>query len=151
MKTDLLVNNIETTTPEKSIYVCEDNTIEQEQKENIAEIDIEDNTIEEMPQEEKTQKLVMFHNGKGPMCIEQLEFLEDIKKEYIKLVVEEYLTTEEGTHNLIYEFMSNHEKSLGVSDNFGYLPITFINNHAYSGFNNEVKKMITKDIKEVYR
>ena len=93
-------------------------------------------------------KLIMFHNGRGPMCIEQLEFLEKAEK-CDKLIIEEYLTTEPDTYNLLLEFKSEYKESEGVSSDFRYLPITFANNHAYSGFDNSVKQMLKNDIEEI--
>ncbi|MBN1502168.1 hypothetical protein JW930_01370 [Candidatus Woesearchaeota archaeon] len=96
-------------------------------------------------------KLVMFHNGKGPMCLEQLEFLEDIEEDFPLLIVEEYLTTEQSNLILLYEMESSYGESHGVSENFGYLPITFINNKAYSGFDSKVEDRLLDDIGEVCR
>jgi hypothetical protein len=94
-------------------------------------------------------KLIMFHNGQGSMCLRQVEFLDEIKKEYPDLITEEHLTYEIGTSELLSGMISQYEKSQGKSDIFGYYPITFINNHAYSGFDNLVKESLIKDIKEV--
>ncbi len=104
---------------------------------------------EEPEKEPAAKKLTMFHNSRGPMCLEQLKFLEDIKPQYPLLVIEEHLTTGQGTRELLNQLKSEYDKSEGMSDNFGYLPITFINNHAYSGFNSEVKEKLEKDIEEI--
>ncbi len=109
----------------------------------------EEELTEEPEKEPATTELIMFHNGRGPMCLEQLEFLEGIKPQYPSLVIEEHLTTEQGTRDILNMLKSGYDKSEGVSENFGYLPITFINNHAYSGFNSEVKEKLEKDIQEI--
>ncbi|MBU0615612.1 MAG: hypothetical protein KJ601_05970 [Nanoarchaeota archaeon] len=96
-------------------------------------------------------KLIMFHNNQGPMCIEQLSFLEGQKKKFPNLIIEEYLTTEQKTYAKMIEIRSSFSVSKGVSSSFGYLPITFVNHNAYSGFNDEVKSMLEKDIIEVCR
>lgn len=104
---------------------------------------------DEQIEPEREQKLIMFHNGKGPMCLDQLEFLDDIKKECPSLIIEEYLTIEASNLNILYNMESQYENSEGVSDSFGFLPITFINNHAYSGFDRQVEKSLKKDIEEI--
>ena len=91
-------------------------------------------------------KIIMFHNGRGPMCLEQLRFLEGLKPQYPSLVIEEHLTTEQSTREILNKLKSRYDKSEGVSESFGYLPITFVNNHAYSGFNQEIKEKLGKDI-----
>ncbi|MCD4740055.1 hypothetical protein K8R43_02565 [archaeon] len=83
--------------------------------------------------------LVMFHNDAGPMCLEQLAFLEEIREEHPYLVVEEYYTFEEGTYDLLSEMKMGFNQSEGVSTTFGYLPTTFIGGRAFSGFNEHVK------------
>lgn len=109
----------------------------------------DEDPTEEPEKEPDTKKLIMFHNGRGPLCLEQLKFLEGIKPQYPSLVIEEHLTTEQGTRELLNQLKSEYDKSEGVSENFGYLPITFINNHAYSGFNSEVKEKLEKDIQKI--
>ncbi|MEA3342904.1 MAG: hypothetical protein U9Q92_01945 [archaeon] len=125
---------------------------------NKEELPIEINESDEEQEEEPTEdpekepaakKLIMFHNGRGPMCLEQLKFLEGVKPQYPSLIIEEHLTTEQGTRELLNQLKSEYDKSEGISDNFGYLPITFINDYAYSGFNSEVKEKLEKDIEEI--
>ena len=94
-------------------------------------------------------KLVMFHNNRGPMCIAQLDFLEEMKHECPSLVIEEYLTTEPGTISVLFKLESRYGRSEGVSTTFEYLPITFVNDHAYSGFNSFVRGRLMNDVKEV--
>lgn len=87
-------------------------------------------------------KLVMFHNDAGPMCLEQLEFLEELEEDHPYLVVEEHYTFEEGTYDLLSEMKSSFNQSEGVSTTFGYLPITFVGGRAFSGFNEHVEKSL---------
>ncbi len=98
---------------------------------------------------ELSKKLIMIHNDQGSMCVNQLKFLEDLKPQYSSLIIEEHLTTEQGTMEILKELKANYTASEGISKTFGYLPITFINNHAYSGFNREVRGKLIKDIEEV--
>ncbi len=126
---------------------------EQNTKADIAEHEKEE-PIEPVKEEKETntetsKKLIMIHNGKGTMCVNQLKFLEDLKPQYPSLIIEEHLTTEQGTMEILKELKSNYTESEGISKTFGYLPITFINNHAYSGFSQEVKEKLQKDIHEI--
>jgi len=126
-----------------------------EQKTSEISVDEKQESQVEKPPEidEKSKEnkpiLIMFHNGQGPMCLEQLDFLEEIKNECPQLIVEEHLTTDPDTRPFMYELESQYEQSIGVSDHFGYLPITFVNNHAYSGFDDVVKEKLEQDIKEI--
>ena len=94
-------------------------------------------------------QMFMFHNNQGPMCLSQLDFLDDMLKKYPSLDIREYLTTKSSTRTILFQFESQFKKSEGVSNSFTYLPITFINNHAYSGFNSYVQKKIEEDLKVV--
>ena len=85
--------------------------------------------------------VVMFHNGRGPMCLEAVDFFESIN-----YPVEQHLDTEPGFRELITGYINQHEKSEGVSDSFGYYPMIFVNDKAYSGFNEEVKNSILAEI-----
>lgn len=95
------------------------------------------------------KKLIMFHNNQGLMCLDQLEFLESMLDECSSLVVEEILTTEEGAYFKLSEYKLLYPSSYGVSTNFQYLPITFVNGNAYSGFNDDVRDRIRQDIMEM--
>jgi len=96
-------------------------------------------------------KIIMFHNNMGPMCLEQLDFLDEMKSKYLSLVVEEHLTYETGTMDLLYEIKYQYGLSYGISTNYEFLPITFINNHSYSGFNRAVEERIEEDIIELIK
>jgi len=100
--------------------------------------------IGQAPVEEKTiagNKIVVFHNGKGEMCLEALEFFETIN-----YPIEEHLNTEQGFRDSLNELKSNFEESEGVSGSFGYYPIIFIKNRAFSGFNDYIESEILKEI-----
>jgi len=131
-------------------------TLELIEKEEEKHEDIPSNPEKEEPTEpinekntEPSKKLIMIHNGKGSMCVNQLKFLEDLKPNYPSLIIEEHLTTEPGTTETLRQLKANYTESEGISKTFGYLPITFINNHAYSGFNREVKEKLQKDIEGI--
>lgn len=157
--------NISTDIKKEEVILVKENITEENEevktKENKEEHKIEEKTIpkEEIkepeekevikPIEKQSCKLIMFHNNKGLMCLGQLDFLESIESKYPSLIIEEHLTYEQGTIKLMLEETSEYSKSEGVSTSFRYLPITFINGHAYSGFDGSVKKKIEDDVKEV--
>lgn len=86
-----------------------------------------------------TDRLVIFHNATGPMCLEALAWLEAMRSEYPGLVVEEHLTTQEASVELLYEMEAGYGPSQGISATFGYLPIIFYHGQAFSGFDDDVK------------
>ena len=88
-------------------------------------------------------KIVMFHNGKGPMCLEALEFLETVD-----YPVEQVLDTELEFGDRLNQLRAEFGQSAGVSDSFGYYPIIFIKNRAFSGFSEEIMSEILAEIVE---
>ncbi len=95
----------------------------------------------EVEEEALESRLMMFHNGKGPMCLEALEFLSTID-----YPMEEHLDSEADFYDQLNEFRAKFGQSEGVSESFGYYPIIFIKNRAFSGFNEEIKSEILKEI-----
>lgn len=85
------------------------------------------------------EKLVVFHNGSGLMCLQFLDWLDSVRSEYSELVVEEHLTYEPGTIELLNQMKAQVEHSQGVSTTFGFLPIIFFQGQAFSGFNEDIK------------
>jgi hypothetical protein len=79
-------------------------------------------------------EILVFHNGTGPMCIELLGFLNDNSYEYT-----EYLNTQDDFYTILNSYKENFTSSEGVSDSFGSFPIIFIEDRAFSGFNDEVQ------------
>lgn len=90
---------------------------------------------------ELENKIVVFHNGKGPMCIEMIDFL----KSYT-VMFEEHLTWQPDFDKKLNEFMSSHKESEGLSSSFGYYPLIFVKDRAFSGFNNDIKNEILEAI-----
>ncbi len=86
-------------------------------------------------------KIIMFHNGKGPMCLEAVDFLDDIDYS-----VEQLLDNEEGFQQRLDDIKGSFSESEGVSTSFAYFPIIFIKDKAYSGFNDEIKDKILYNI-----
>jgi hypothetical protein len=85
----------------------------------------------------QTVKVVVFHNNTGPMCIEALEFLRSNSIEF-----EEHLTTEDDFSQLLNSYQSKCPTSIGISETYGYYPIIFVGDKAYSGFDSNVGKEI---------
>ena len=101
--------------------------------------------------EPNANELIIAHNGRGSMCISELQFLEGMKKMCPSLEIKEYNTDYKDSWQALNELISIHKQSEGVSASFEYLPFTFVNNHAYSGFNGELREKIRKDVEEVCR
>lgn len=83
------------------------------------------------------EKIVVFHNGTGPMCLEFLDFIDTIT-----YPVEEHISGDEGFWDALDVIKSEFGTSEGVSENFGYFPIIFIQDKAYSGFNDDITNAI---------
>jgi peptidoglycan/xylan/chitin deacetylase (PgdA/CDA1 family) len=104
--------------------------------------------INEIESEEKEKynvgnKIMMFHNGKGPMCLEAVEFLKTIN-----YPVEQYLDSEEGFREKLDKLEAEFASSEGIHPLFGYYPIIFIKDRVFSGFNETIKNEILKEIAE---
>ncbi|MGD2108036.1 MAG: hypothetical protein PVI86_01465 [Phycisphaerae bacterium] len=82
--------------------------------------------------------LVMFHNNSGPMCLDALDWLASMQLEYPTLIVDEHLTYETGEADMLTQLEADFATSEGVSVHFEYLPIIFVRERAFSGFNDEV-------------
>ncbi len=86
-------------------------------------------------------KLVVFHNGQGSMCLEFLEFIKTIN-----YPIEEHLVTDADFSSQLTSYKVDSQKSEGVSESFGYYPIIFLKDKAYSGFNEKIKQDILNQI-----
>mgnify|MGYP006282292411 CR=1 FL=1 len=84
-------------------------------------------------------RVLMFHNNAGPMCLRQLDFLDEMGAGE-SFVLEEHYTFEPGTRDLMDETKEKFDSSEGYSENFGYLPVTFVGGRAFSGFDENVEK-----------
>jgi hypothetical protein len=80
------------------------------------------------------EKLVIFHNGKGPMCKEAQAFLADLD-----YPVEEHLTDEKSFYALLDRYRIQFPQSEGISDAYAYFPIIFLKDRAFSGFDKSVR------------
>lgn len=127
-------------TPEKIRPITSYDDIEKVQNPCKVE-EIGDKTIKESSQVDTLNKIVAFHNGQGPMCLDFLEFTKGIK-----YPVEQHLTTDSDFNAQLSTYKSKYSKSSGVDEDFGYYPIIFAGDKAYSGFNEEIKSEILKQI-----
>jgi hypothetical protein len=102
--------------------------------------------VEENEGTEETQEytLLIFHNNLGPMCLEALDWLEEIEAQHPGLIVQEKLTFEEDDLKLLDEMRAEYPQSEGVSTSFDYLPIIFFRDRAFSGFNDDVASTISE-------
>jgi len=95
--------------------------------------------LENLP--EVGEKLVMFHNGQGPMCQEAEAFLEALD-----YPIEEHLNDEKNFYSLLDGYRIQFPESEGVSDAYEYFPIIFLKGKAYSGFDDTVRRAIENEI-----
>ncbi len=95
--------------------------------------------LENLP--EVGSKIVMFHNGRGPMCREAEEFLATLD-----YPVEEHLTGEKNFLTLLDRYRVQHRESEGVSDAFEFFPVIFVKGRAFSGFDSNVRAAIEEEI-----
>ena len=82
--------------------------------------------------------LHIFHNGAGPMCVQALDWLANLQTTHPELSVTEHLTFEADQVELLLQLEAQYGTSQGVSEDFGYLPIIFFQNQAFSGFNDDI-------------
>ncbi len=86
--------------------------------------------------------VVIFHNNAGDMCLELLDFLKENNIDY-----EEHLITDTDFGTQLNAYKGSISRSEGVSDNYGYYPIIFVEGRAFSGFNEEIKKELLEILK----
>ncbi len=88
------------------------------------------------------EPMLIFHNSRGPMCLEALDWLADRQADHPALVVEEHLTYESGQSDLLHQMEAEFPASEGVSSTFAYLPVFFYRGRAFSGFDNDVAEAL---------
>lgn len=125
-------------------YSCSECSCNSQDAQTAQSVDEASDTAEQNPQDETNvqdepseEVLVIFHNATGPMSIEALEFLDTIE-----IKVEQHQTTDEDFQESLNASKADFTSSEGVSDSFGYYPIIFIEDRAFSGFNDEIKQEI---------
>lgn len=86
-------------------------------------------------------KIIVFHNGEGPMCLEFLDFIKTIN-----YPIEQVIDSEENYQQKLNETKLHFSSTEGIHPLFGYYPLIFIKDRAFSGFNESVKTEILKEI-----
>lgn len=86
-------------------------------------------------------KLVMFHNGEGPMCRDAAAFVDDLD-----YPVEVHLVGERNFLPMLESYRARHAASEGVSERFELFPLIFIEGRAFSGFNSAVRAAIAAEV-----
>jgi glutaredoxin len=85
--------------------------------------------------------VVMFHNNTGPMCLDALAFFKENNIKYT-----EHINTDSDYAEILRVYREKTPISEGYSTNFGYFPMIFIKDKAYSGFDinigNEIKNLL---------
>jgi hypothetical protein len=99
----------------------------------------DDNSNDTQPDKSKqTKEVIMFHNGTGPMCVQAEEFFAEHDIKY-----QQYLTKQENFKERLAEYQGEFDgASEGVSENFGYYPMIFVGDRAFSGFDEQIGKEI---------
>ena len=88
--------------------------------------------------EQQTEEVVIFSNGTGSMCIEAEEYFKQKGIEYTL-----YLTSDPNFNTTLEEYKLKYgNSSEGVSTSFGYYPFIFVQDKAYSGFNETIGESI---------
>jgi len=88
----------------------------------------------------ETTELIMFHNGKGQMCLDAINFFKENNIKY-----KEHFNTETDFTNLLSQYKIQYPISSGESEEYQYLPIIFYKDKAYSGFNEQIAESIFND------
>ncbi len=83
-------------------------------------------------------KLHIFHNNRGPMCLDAVAWLDAMQVQYPDLEVEEHLSDDPTEQELLDQWKSHFDGSQGISTSFGFLPIIFYGGEAFSGFNDQI-------------
>lgn len=86
-------------------------------------------------------KLVMFHNGEGPMCREAAAFIAGLD-----YPVEEHLVDERNFLPMLESYRARFATSEGVSERFELFPLIFIEGRAFSGFDGAVRSAIEAEV-----
>lgn len=104
----------------------------------------EETPVPEKEEVKETEKILMFHNDTGPMCLEAKEFFKNQN-----LSFEEHLVGEtDFIQRLKEKKQAVGNKSEGVSSSFGYYPIIFVGDKAFSGFNAAIGEQILAILEE---
>jgi len=82
-------------------------------------------------------KIIIFHNGIGEKTKQARGFVSTLT-----YPVEEYTYPEGSSKGYFLGLKDFYKISSGESESFGYFPIIFIGENAYSGFNDEIQEAV---------
>jgi len=88
-------------------------------------------------------EMIVFSTPSSVMHKDLISFLETSNHSY-----KEYLSSNESFLKELMILKKEIRKSEGMSKDFRYYPIIFINGKAFSGFNKEIKKIIEENYGE---
>lgn len=93
--------------------------------------------------ESQQMEVIMFHNGTGPMCLDAIEFFESNDIKYT-----EHLTSDPDFSVQLEIYMAKFNgESEGFSGDFGYYPMIFAGDRAFSGFDDVVERDLMEILK----
>ena len=86
-------------------------------------------------------KLVMFHNGQGPMCRDAARLVAGLV-----YPIEEHLVGERDFLPMMESYRARFPAGEGVSDRFELFTLVFIEGRAFSGFDETVRAAIEAEV-----
>ena len=86
-------------------------------------------------------RIIIFHNGAGEDTKQANGFVNTLTYQ-----VEEYVYPEGQSKGYFLGLKDFYKESLGESDSFGYFPVIFIQDKAYSGWNDEIEAAIAEQV-----
>lgn len=86
-----------------------------------------------------------YYSETCPHCLAELKFLDDLETEYEGIEINRYVASDEESRNVLAQRLS----TLGADQYLGVVPITFVGDDLFIGFDNE--RGIGADIEDSYR
>lgn len=98
--------------------------------------------------QEKQEKigLKFFYSPTCPHCAQEEEFLNDLEKKYPNLEIERYSSFEKENNKLLRIFYEEYDVS---SEDRGLVPITFLGERYFLGFNERIAEKIEQCISDL--
>lgn len=92
--------------------------------------------------------IVFFYSETCPHCVKENEFLDELEKEHPEINIQRLVVSEQENIDKLKQYYSDYNVE---SDLQGLVPITFIGDEYFTGFNSEtgekIKKSLFSDIK----
>ena len=96
--------------------------------------------------EEEYPEIYFFYSSSCPHCAAEKDFLKNIESDYPKLKINEYLITDQENQGLYLELIKQYE----VERYSGLVPITFLGDEFFLGFNENIGNLIEGSIKRQF-